>query len=115
MKPDDVADLWAFLQTLPPVVGKTAPNKLRFPYNIRRGVGLWKLAFLNAAPAVTVDSSDPAIARGQYLVEGAGHCGECHTPRNLAGALDNSRWLSGAPSPEAEAASRTLPPGGGYR
>ena len=113
MKPDDIADLWAFLQTLPPVAGKSAPNKLRFPFNIRRGIGLWKLAFLSAAPAVTVDSSDPAVARGQYLVEGPGHCGECHTPRNLAGALDDSRWLSGAPSPEGTGRVPNITPGEG--
>jgi mono/diheme cytochrome c family protein len=100
MKPQDIADLWAFLQTLPPVAGKAAPHSLRFPFSVRRGVGLWKLAFLSAAPAIAIDTTDPVIERGQYLVEGPGHCGECHTPRNLAGALDKSRWLAGAPSPE---------------
>ena len=100
MQPQDVADLWAFLQTLPPVAGRGPETALRFPYNVRRAVGLWKLAFLTDAPAVAVDTSDPLVARGQYLAEGASHCGECHTPRNLAGAMETSRWLGGAPSPE---------------
>ena len=53
----------------------------------------------------------PRVARGQYLVEGPGHCGECHTPRNFAGALDDGRWLAGAPDAgAARAASRTSPP-----
>ena len=100
MQPQDVADLWAFLGTLPPVAGRGPESSLRFPYSLRRGIGLWKLAFLTDAPAVAVDTSDPVVARGQYLVEGASHCGECHTPRNFAGAMDTSRWLGGAPSPE---------------
>jgi mono/diheme cytochrome c family protein len=100
MQPQDVADLWAYLRTLPPVEGRAGPNELRFPYGFRRGVGLWKLAFLRDGPVVEIDGADPAVARGQYLVEGPGHCGECHTPRNFAGAMDRSRWLAGAPNPE---------------
>ncbi len=100
MKLEDVADLWAFLRTLPPVAGQQPGHDLRFPYSIRRGVGLWKLAFLSDAPAVALDTDGPEATRGQYLVEGPGHCGECHTPRNFAGALDNARWLAGAPAPE---------------
>jgi mono/diheme cytochrome c family protein len=108
----DVADLWAFLQTLPPVAGQAPPHDLGFPYNIRRGVGLWKLAFLDTAPAVEVDTSDPVVARGQYLVEGPGHCGECHTPRNAAGAMNTARWLGGAPSPDGKGRIPNITPGG---
>jgi mono/diheme cytochrome c family protein len=102
MSPADVADLRAFLATLPAVSGGTAGHSLQFPFNIRRGIGLWKLAFLTAAPAVAVGGEDPVVARGQYLVEGPGHCGECHTPRNFAGAMDFARWLGGAPAAEGE-------------
>lgn len=100
MQPADVADLWAYLQTLPPVEGRAPETRLSFPYSIRRGVGLWKLAFLSPDPVVAVDESDPALLRGRYLVEGPGHCGECHTPRNVAGAMETGRWLAGAPNPE---------------
>lgn len=102
MRPADVADLWAFLQTLPAVEGSHPGHDLAFPYNLRRGLGLWKLAYLADAPAVALDDPDPPVARGQYLVEGPGHCGECHTPRNAAGATDFSRWLAGAPNPEGD-------------
>ena len=44
----------------------------------------------------------PKLVRGRYLVEGPGHCGECHTPRDWTGAMDVSRWLAGAPSPEGK-------------
>jgi mono/diheme cytochrome c family protein len=45
---------------------------------------------------------DGQLIRGRYLVEGPGHCGECHTPRNWTGGLDNKRWLTGAPNPDGE-------------
>jgi mono/diheme cytochrome c family protein len=112
MTPGDIADLWAFLGTLPPVAGRAPPHDLGFPYGIRRGIGLWKLAFLTDAPAVEIDASDPLVARGQYLVEGPGHCGECHTPRNAAGAMDTARWLGGAPSPDGEGRIPNTTPGG---
>jgi mono/diheme cytochrome c family protein len=102
MRDEDIADLWAFWQTLPVVEGRQPDHDLTFPYSLRRGIGLWKRAFLTDAPAVAVDTSDPLVARGQYLVEAAGHCGECHTPRNVAGAMDSARWLAGAPNPEGE-------------
>lgn len=102
MRPGDIADLWAFWQTLPTVEGRAPDHDLAFPYTLRRGLGLWKLAFLTDDPAAELDTSDPELARGQYLVEAAGHCGECHTPRNFGGAMDFSRWLAGAPNPDGE-------------
>ena len=112
MTPQDVSDLWAFLRTLPPVAGKAPPHDLGFPWSIRRGVGLWKLAFLSDAPAVAIDTSDPLVARGQYLVEGPGHCGECHTPRGIGGEMDHARWLAGGPAPEGEGRIPNITPGG---
>lgn len=102
METGDVADLWAYLKTLPEVAGVQPGHQLAFPYSLRRGVGLWKLAFLDPAPVVAVDAADPVLLRGRYLAEGPGHCGECHTPRNFAGALDDARWLGGAPNPDGE-------------
>ena len=106
MEPADVADLRAFLATLPAVSGRTPGHDLRFPFGFRRGIGLWKLAFLTAAPAVEIGGEDApedaAVSRGQYLVEGPGHCGECHTPRSFGGAMDFARWLGGAPAAEGE-------------
>src|SRR5690606_14688537 len=56
----------------------------------------------NDAPAVALDNPSEAVARGQYLVEGPGHCGECHTPRNAFGGLDKGHWLAGGPAAEGE-------------
>ncbi|WP_420959879.1 c-type cytochrome [Brucella sp. IR073] len=100
MKPQDVADLFAYLKTLPQSDNVAAPHRLAFPYNIRRGIGLWKLRYLSPDPVVVLDDPSDAVKRGQYLVEGPGHCGECHTPRDMFGGLEKSRWLAGAVSPE---------------
>lgn len=102
MEPGDIADLWAFLNTLPPVAEAPGPSDLAFPFNIRRGLGLWKLAFFDPSAPVEIDGSDPLVARGRYLVEGAGHCAECHTPRNALGGLIRARWMAGGPDPEGD-------------
>jgi mono/diheme cytochrome c family protein len=97
MKPSDIGDLYAFLKTLPAVAGKAPGDSLRFPFNIRRGVGLWKWLYLSNEPVVPFPDGTPdEVLAGRYLVEGAGHCGECHTPRTLAGGSKKSEWLSGA-------------------
>jgi mono/diheme cytochrome c family protein len=115
MTPRDVGDLWAYLKTLPAVAEVAPPNDLAFPFNLRRGVALWQRVFLDPAPVVTLaaDVSD-AVKRGQYLVEGPGHCGECHTPRQLGGAggLDKARWLGGAPNPAGKGNVPNITPGG---
>lgn len=102
MKPGDVADLHAFLITLPEVEGKAPQSEIAFPFSMRRGIGLWKMLFLNDEPVVALDNPSEAIARGQYLVEGPGHCGECHTPRYALGGLDRGQWLAGGPAAEGE-------------
>ncbi|WP_306118159.1 MULTISPECIES: cytochrome c [unclassified Roseitalea] len=105
MTPGDVADLWAYLKTLPAVESDvTARTELGFPFNIRRGLGLWKRAYLDAGPVIGAAElgEDAMLLRGRYLVEGPGHCGECHTPRDFAGAMRNERWLAGAPNPEGD-------------
>lgn len=100
MRAEDVADLHAFMKTLPAVEGDAGGHQLSFPFTLRRGLGLWKRLYLDPAPAVALEAPSEQVARGQYLVEGPGHCGECHTPRDAFGGLDKSRWLAGAASME---------------
>ncbi|RWA63714.1 cytochrome c [Mesorhizobium sp.] len=101
MKPSDVADLYAFMKTLPAVAGKEPDHQLAFPFNIRRGIGLWKRLYLNPGPVIALaDGATDKVAAGRYLVEGPGHCGECHTPRDLAGGTRKSEWLAGATAAE---------------
>jgi mono/diheme cytochrome c family protein len=102
MRIEDVRDLFAYLKTLPAVQGRARDHELPFPFNIRRGVGLWKLAFANAETFRPDPSKSPQWNRGAYLVNGPGHCAECHSPRNVAGAIVESRRFAGGPNPEGE-------------
>ncbi len=98
----DLMDLKGYLDTLPAVETDPGDHRLKFPFNIRAGIGLWKVFNLNPAFVISVPAGQQQLARGRYLVEGAGHCGECHTPRNWSGGLNNKRWLAGAPNPDGE-------------
>ncbi len=100
MSTADVMDLKAFIDTLPEVEGQTADHSLEFPWNLRRGIGLWKRRYLSWQPVVQFDGAAAEVLRGAYMVEGAGHCGECHTPRDRFGGLLAGQWLGGAPAAE---------------
>jgi mono/diheme cytochrome c family protein len=103
MTPVDVADLYAFMKTLPAVSGKAPDHSLSFPFNIRRGLGLWKLLYVSPEPVIALDDGATEAQRaGRYLVEGPGHCGECHTPRDFAGGTKKVQWLAGAAAAEGD-------------
>lgn len=105
----DVADLSAYLATLPRDSTPSRGHDLGFPFNIRAGLGLWKAAFMPRGFVLAGDLP-PEAARGRYLVEGLGHCGECHTPRNIAGGLQTARWLAGAPNPNGRGTVPNITP-----
>ncbi|MGY6412159.1 MAG: c-type cytochrome [Alkalilacustris sp.] len=94
----DIADLKAFMDSLPASDRANEAHALGFPYAIRRGVGLWKRLALEDGWAVTGDLTEQET-RGRYLSEALAHCAECHTPRDRLGRLDRDRWLAGAPNP----------------
>lgn len=102
MRFEDLVDLKAYLLTLPASAKPSAPHELALPFRLRRGLGLWKLAFLDGKPFVPDPARSPEWNRGAYLVEGPGHCGECHTPRNPLGGTDRARHLAGGPAPEGD-------------
>jgi mono/diheme cytochrome c family protein len=111
MPVEDVIDLKAFLDTLPPVAGRVEGHSLAFPWSLRRGIGAWKRRYLVAEP-IRLGTSPTLVERGRMLVEGAGHCGECHTPRDRFGGLLRERWLAGAPDPEGKGRVPNITPGG---
>jgi mono/diheme cytochrome c family protein len=102
MRTEDVLDLKAFIDTLPPVRNAVAGHELAFPYNLRRGLGLWKRLHLSDEPVADLPDASEAVLRGQYLAEGPGHCAECHTMRDATGGLMLGEWLAGAPSPDGD-------------
>jgi mono/diheme cytochrome c family protein len=99
---DDLRDLFAFLKTLPSVQGRVRDHDLPFPFNIRRTLGLWKLLFLDGEPFKPDPSKSENWNRGAYLVDGVGHCAECHSPRNLLGAVITSLRFAGGPAPDGQ-------------
>lgn len=106
----DIVDLRAYLATLPASDRASLPPKVGFPFSLRRGIGLWKLLYLTPDWVVQGDLT-PEEARGRYLVEALGHCGECHTPRTLLGGMERSRWLAGAPLPDGKGRVPDITPG----
>ncbi len=97
----DAADLHAFITTLPADATPSQDHDLPFPFTLRAGLGLWKA--MNGAGGWVIEGGLTAEQqRGRYLAEALAHCGECHTPRNLAGGLDISRWFAGAPDPSGD-------------
>ncbi|MDB5515569.1 MAG: cycG [Tardiphaga sp.] len=100
MTAGDVRDLMAYLRTLPAVAGKTPPHDLALPFQIRRFVGFWKLLYFDRAPLVADPARDAAWNRGRYLAEATTHCAECHSSRNLFGAIKPETRFAGGVDPE---------------
>jgi mono/diheme cytochrome c family protein len=98
----DVLDIKAYLMSLPPVAAPKREANIPIAFLLRRGLGLWKFLGLDTTPWQPDASQTPSWNRGSYLVNGPGHCGECHTPRNLIMARDNSRFLMGGAHPEGQ-------------
>ena len=102
MTSDDLRDLFAYLKTLPAVSGRVRDHDIPFPFNIRRLVGGWKLLFLDGQPFKPDPTQSAQWNRGAYLVNGPGHCAECHSPRNALGGIINSLRFTGGPSPDGQ-------------
>jgi mono/diheme cytochrome c family protein len=107
----DVADLKAYLDTLPPSRQPDEAHELAFPFDQRWALGLWKRLYLRDG-WVMDQELDEAAGRGRYLVEALAHCGECHTPRDRFGGMDTARWLAGAPNPSGRGSIPNITPGG---
>jgi mono/diheme cytochrome c family protein len=92
---EDVLAIRAYLNTLPPVNNKRPPNEFLWPLNYRVFMRGWDWMFFEPGTYKPNSSKSDAWNRGAYLVEGAGHCGACHTPKNIAGADKSDQKLTG--------------------
>ncbi|MEO4045636.1 cytochrome c [Pseudomonas sp. CAU 1711] len=92
---EDSDAIHAYLMSLEPVARPNPQTELAFPYNIRFGMAFWNLLYKNRVQLEPAEGRSETWQRGQYLVEVLGHCGECHTPRNALGALEQDRRLQG--------------------
>ena len=98
----DVNDLFAYLHGLAPVAGAAPAHQLPFPFSVRRAVGLWKALFFTTGPLPDAPDRPAQWQRGRLLVEGLGHCAECHSPRNALGAIVAAQRFAGGPNPDGK-------------
>jgi mono/diheme cytochrome c family protein len=109
MAEEDLKAVVAFLRTTPPVNRANQPKKITVPLFESVFLPAWLAAF---APKETPPPKAPTtgVPRGEYLVRAVGHCGECHSPRTVTMATDNSRFLAGNPKgPEDQAMPNITP------
>ena len=108
MRTEDVLDIQAYLATLNPITSPKRDAAIPLAFIVRRGIGLWKWLGLDTAPWQPDPTQSASWNRGSYLVNGPGHCGECHTPRNLFMMRDRAREFAGGPHPSGEGKVRSL-------
>jgi mono/diheme cytochrome c family protein len=105
----DLADLWAYLRSLPPDPRPGKAHDLRWPFRWRYPLAVWKWLYFDAGQPAGGATRARAAARGAYLAEALGHCGECHTPRNFLGGVKRERFLPGGKTPEGKDVSNLTP------
>ncbi len=99
-KVEDIRDLMAYLRTLEPVRGRAPAHTLKFPFSIRRAVGVWKALYFDRSPINPDPAQTDEWNRGRYLVEALGHCAECHSARDLLGGIESRYRYAGGPDVE---------------
>jgi mono/diheme cytochrome c family protein len=105
----DLRDLWAYLRSLAPSPQASRPHELGFLYRWRFPVSAWKWLYFTPGPYVADPKAAAAVNRGAYLVQALGHCGECHTPRNVLGGPRSDRYLAGGKGPEGKGVPNLTP------
>jgi mono/diheme cytochrome c family protein len=93
--PDPETGIEAYLNTVRPVRNEVPPHDMRFPYNFRLALSVWKWLFFYPGSFKPNPKKSASWNRGAYIVTGPGHCGECHTARNFFGATDQANVLAG--------------------
>ena len=93
---EDIDAIYAYLKTVKPVKNAVDVNHLRFPFNQRWSMALWRELYFDAGESKPNAAKSAAWNRGAYLVEGLGHCGVCHTPHNFLGGVEKSKDFAGA-------------------
>jgi nicotinate dehydrogenase subunit B len=87
MTDEDLMALYAWLMSQPPVRAQASSTQLKFPFSLRPLLAGWNALYLESGPRPSAEAARSAQwQRGEYLVNGVGHCGACHTPRNALGA-----------------------------
>ncbi len=109
---DDIRDLYAFLHTLEPIADRPQPHDLAPAFRIRRFVGFRKFLFFHERRSEGLLNGDPVHDRGAYLVEVLAHCAECHSSRNIFGAIKPKTRFAGGVSSEGVGFNPNITPDG---
>jgi mono/diheme cytochrome c family protein len=112
MSDQDISDLYAYLRAQPTSSRQAAADQIKFPFGLRPLLGFWRALYFRRGPLQPVAGQTAEWNRGRYLAEAVSHCGECHTPRNALGALDNSRAYAGDPHGPDKQRTPNITPGG---
>ncbi len=110
MTREDLLSLKRYLDSQPAVSQKNIPHDLSFPFNSRSILFFWKLFNFDGGPFISESSKSKSWNRGAYIINGPGHCVECHTARNILGGLKHEMFLEGNPDgPEGESVPGLTP------
>jgi mono/diheme cytochrome c family protein len=93
---EDSDAIYAYLRSLPAVSNAVVVNHLRFPFNQRWSMAVWRELYFSEGSYKPDPSKSAAWNRGAYLVEGLGHCSACHSPRNALGGIEKDKAFTGA-------------------
>jgi mono/diheme cytochrome c family protein len=105
----DLADLFAYLKSLPPNARANTAHDLKFPFGYRFAVAGWKMLFFKPGVFESDPKASAQVNLGGYLANALGHCGECHTARNALGGLKTERHFAGGKTPEDKDVSNLTP------
>ena len=112
MTDQDIADLWAYLKTVPAVAQPSKPQKAKAPYGIRPLLTGWRVLYFHQGPLKPAPGLTAEQQRGRYLSEAVVHCQECHSPRNGLGAIEADKAYAGNPKgPDNQDAPNITPTG----
>jgi mono/diheme cytochrome c family protein len=95
----DADALFDYLRSLPPVARPNRQHRLRWPYSTQMALAVWRSLYFRPEQQQEDPSKTPEWNRGAYLVQGLGHCGACHSARNMLGGQHDSMDLSGGVIP----------------
>ncbi len=96
---DDARAIFAYLKSLPPVNQPDLPSGLDFPYNVRSSLVAWRALYFKPGVFKPDSAKSDQWNRGAYLVQGLGHCNECHTERDSLGGIKKDQHLTGGQIP----------------
>lgn len=105
----DLADLWAYLRSLPQNDRANQKHDLRFPFGWRFLVSFWKWLYFSPSQYADTPGATQSVNRGAYIIEVLGHCGECHTPRNFLGGPIVNRRLGGGDGADGKGVPNLTP------